>query len=104
MGRLRGESFSSLSIRHAEVTMRILMLSQFYPPVIGGEEQAVQTLGAELVSRGHDVAVVTLWRQGLAEFELDRGMRVYRIRSSMLRMPGLFSDSGRPYAPPFPDP
>jgi len=84
--------------------MRILMLSQFYPPIIGGEEQAVQTLSAELVSRGHEVAVATLWQQGLAEFELDHGVRVYRIRSSMQRMPGLFSHSGRPYAPPFPDP
>ena len=84
--------------------MRILMLSQFYPPIIGGEEQSVQTLSAELVSRGHDVAVATLWHQGLAEFELDHGVRVYRIRSSMQRMPWLFSDSGRPYAPPFPDP
>lgn len=84
--------------------MRILMLSQFYPPIIGGEEQAVQSLSAELVSRGHDVAVVTLWQQGLAEFEQDHGVRVYRIRSSMQRMPGLFSHSERPYAPPFPDP
>jgi glycosyltransferase involved in cell wall biosynthesis len=84
--------------------MRILMLSQFYPPIIGGEEQAVQTLSAELASRGHDVAVATLWHQGLAEFELDHGVRVYRIRSSMQRMPWLFSNSGRPYAPPFPDP
>jgi glycosyltransferase involved in cell wall biosynthesis len=84
--------------------MRILMLSQFYPPIIGGEEQAVQTLSTELVSRGHEVAVATLWQQGLAEFELDHGVRVYRIRSSMQRMPFLFSNSGRPYAPPFPDP
>ncbi len=84
--------------------MRILMLSQFYPPIIGGEEQAVQTLSTELVSRGHEVAVATLWQQGLAEFELDHGVRVYRIRSSMQRMPFLFSHSGRPYAPPFPDP
>src|SRR5258708_7414497 len=104
MGRLRGESFSSLSIHHAEATMRILMLSQFYPPIIGGEEQSVRTLSTELVSRGHDVVVATLWHQGLAEFELDHGVRVYRIRSSMQRMPWLFSDSGRPYAPPFPDP
>lgn len=84
--------------------MRILMLSQFYPPIIGGEEQSVQTLSAELVSRGYDVVVATLWHEGLAEFELDHGVRVYRIRSSMQMMPWLFSDTGRLYAPPFPDP
>jgi glycosyltransferase involved in cell wall biosynthesis len=84
--------------------MRILMLSQFYPPLIGGEEQHVRILSIELVSRGHDVAVVTTQQPGQAEFELDRGVQVYRVRSSMRRLPWLFSDSGRQYAPPFPDP
>src|SRR5947209_4405144 len=84
--------------------MRILMLSQFYPPIIGGEEQHVRNLSIELAAREHDVAVVTLLHRGQAEFELDRGVRVYRIRSSMGRVPWLFSDNGRQYAPPFPDP
>ena len=57
--------------------MRILMLSQFYPPIIGGVEQHVRTLSVELVSRGHDVAVATLWHKGLAEFELDQGVRTH---------------------------
>lgn len=84
--------------------MRILMLSQFYPPIIGGEEQHVRTLSIELVSRGCDVGVVTLWHEGLAEFEVDQGVRVYRIRSSVLRLPSFLTDTGRHYAPPFPDP
>jgi glycosyltransferase involved in cell wall biosynthesis len=84
--------------------MRVLMLSQFYPPIIGGGAIHARSLGIELVSRGHDVAVVTLWHQGQAEFELDRGVRVYRVRSSMRRAPWLFGDEGRQYAPPFPDP
>ena len=84
--------------------MRILMLSQFYQPIIGGGAIHVRSLSAELVSHGHDVAVVTLWHEGQAEFELDRGVRVYRIRSSMQRAPWLFSDDSRHYAPPFPDP
>jgi glycosyltransferase involved in cell wall biosynthesis len=84
--------------------MRILMLSQFYPPIIGGGAIHARSLSVELVSRGHDVAVVTLWHQGQAEFELDRGVRVYRVRSSMRRLPWLFSDNRRQYALPFPDP
>jgi glycosyltransferase involved in cell wall biosynthesis len=84
--------------------MRILMLSQFYPPVIGGEEQHVRTLSIELAARGHDIAVVTLWQQGLAKFELDRGVRIYRICGTIQRLPWLFTDKGRPFAPPFPDP
>lgn len=84
--------------------MRILMLAQFYPPIIGGIEQHVCTLSVELASRGHDVAVVTMRHEGQAKFEMDRGVRVYRIRSSMQRMPWLFADNRRQYAPPFPDP
>jgi len=84
--------------------MRILMLSQFYPPIIGGGAIHVQSLSHELAARGHDVVVVTLWHEGQAEVELNQNVRVYRIRSSLQRVPGLFSDKGRPYAPPFPDP
>src|SRR5579872_3725457 len=84
--------------------MRILMLAQFYPPFIGGEAQHVRTLSVELVARGHEVAVVALWHQGLAEFELDCGVRVYRVRASAQRIPWLFSNPERRRAPPFPDP
>lgn len=84
--------------------MRILMLTQFYRPIIGGGAIHARSLSVELVSRGHDVAVVTLRHRGQAEFELDRGVRVYRVRSSMQRAPWLFSDDGRQYAPPWPDP
>ena len=84
--------------------MRVLMLSQFYPPFIGGEAIHVRSLSRELVTRGHDVAVVTLWRQGLAALEVDQGVRVYRVHSSTRRMRWLFSNVGRRRAPTFPDP
>jgi glycosyltransferase involved in cell wall biosynthesis len=84
--------------------MRVLMLSQFYPPVIGGEEQHVQSLSIELASRGHDVTVATIQHSGQAKFEIDHGVRVYRIRSLVQRVPCLFSDNRRQHSPPFPDP
>lgn len=84
--------------------MRILMLAQFYPPTIGGEEHQVRHLSLELAKRGHEVAVATFWRQGLAERETDGGVQIYRIPSTVQRMAGLFSDSERRHAPPFPDP
>lgn len=84
--------------------MRILMLAQFYPPTIGGEERHVQDLSVELVARGHDVAVATLWRPGTAEFEVDRGVRIHRIRGSLQRVGTLFSEKERQHSPPFPDP
>jgi glycosyltransferase involved in cell wall biosynthesis len=84
--------------------MRILMLSQFYPPVIGGEEQHVRNLGAALAARGHEVTVATLWSEGLPEREIDRGVRVERLRGTLRRASWLFSETGRRHVPPFPDP
>ena len=84
--------------------MRILMLTQFYPPVIGGEERHVATLSKALVERGHTVSVATLRHHDTPEFEVVGGVRLHRVRGSMQRISRLFSESSRQYAPPFPDP
>jgi glycosyltransferase involved in cell wall biosynthesis len=84
--------------------MRILLLSQFYPPVIGGEERHVRNLGAALVQRGHHVSVGTLIHPGSPETELDGAVRVHRLRGTLQRLSGLYTDSERRHAPPFPDP
>jgi glycosyltransferase involved in cell wall biosynthesis len=84
--------------------MGILMLSQFYPPIIGGIEQHVRNLSIALATRGHDVAVVTLWQKGFPEFEIDQGVRIYRIHGMIQHVRMLFSEDDRRYAPPFPDP
>ena len=44
--------------------MRVLMVSQFYPPVAGGQEQHVRNLAHALVERGHRVEVVTIAADG----------------------------------------
>jgi glycosyltransferase involved in cell wall biosynthesis len=88
----------------ADRPMRVLMLIDLYPPFLGGAQQHVQTLGRTLAARGHDVAVATLWHEGLPEFEVIEGLRIYRIRGSLHRMGVLFQDPGQRYAPPFPDP
>src|SRR5579864_2680757 len=84
--------------------MRILMLAQFYPPTIGGEERHVADLSAELAARGHQVAVATLWHRGYEHFEVNRGVRIHRIRGTLQRMEALFSYKDRQFAPPFTDP
>lgn len=84
--------------------MRILMVTDFYWPFLGGVEQHVRHLSQALTERGHEVAVVTLRGPGLAASELDGRVRVYRIRSSMQRASRLFSRPERAWAPPFPDP
>jgi len=82
-----------------------MMITYGYPPVIGGAEQHIRNLSAELVTRGHDISVVTLWHEDLPEFEMDQGVRVYRIRGTVHRIAKLiFKEPGRVYAPPFPDP
>lgn len=85
--------------------MRIMMITYGYPPVIGGAEQHIRNLSAELVTRGHEVSVVTMWHDGTPEFETDQGVRIYRIRGTVHRLAELiFKEPGRIYAPPFPDP
>jgi glycosyltransferase involved in cell wall biosynthesis len=84
--------------------VKVLMISDFYPPFLGGVEVLVSGLSRELVRRGHDVAVATLAAPGLAARELDAGVRVHRIRSATQRAERLFASSARPWAPPTPDP
>lgn len=80
------------------------MLAQFYSPVVGGEERHVQDLSLELLKRGHEVAVATFNTPGTEEFELDHGVRIYRIKGTMRRGSWLYSQAERHHAPPFPDP
>ncbi len=47
------------------------MVSDFYPPVIGGLETPRAQSGHELARRGHDVSSVSLLQDGLRRFELD---------------------------------
>ncbi|MBA2682764.1 MAG: glycosyltransferase, partial [Ktedonobacteraceae bacterium] len=84
--------------------MRVLILAQFYPPTIGGEERHVRNLAIALAERGHDVSVATLLHGDAPTQEIDQGVRIHRIRGTMQRVSMLFSDGGRQYAPPFPDP
>lgn len=80
------------------------MLTDFYRPLIGGQERHVENLALELANRGHRVAVATLWHEGLERFEEDRGVRIYRIQGTVQRASALFSQTGRRFAPPAPDP
>jgi glycosyltransferase involved in cell wall biosynthesis len=84
--------------------MRILMVAQFYPPTVGGEERVVHDLSVELAARDHRVAVATLCHDGLPEHEELDGVRIHRIKTSLGRIGRVYSDPSRRHAPPFPDP
>ncbi len=80
--------------------MRILQLSQFFPPVLGGEERHVLTLARTLATR-HDVVVGTYGAEDAVD-EVE-GLEVHRIRPATSRLPGVYQGD-RQFAPPLPDP
>jgi glycosyltransferase involved in cell wall biosynthesis len=85
-------------------SMRILLLAQFFPPDIGGEERHVFNLANTLRSRGHHVAVGTQCVVGLPDQEvLPSGARVYRFKTLAMRLPGVYAGD-RQHHLPFPDP
>ena len=84
--------------------MRILLLAQFFPPDIGGEERHVFNLANTLAERGHQVAVATQRMAGVPDREtLASGARVHRFATAAMRVPGVYSGS-RAHHPPLPDP
>lgn len=63
--------------------MRILMLSDMYPPIIGGVPRYVESISRELVKRGHEVIVCTTAQKDLPKYEEEDGVKI-------LRIPGFF--------------
>ena len=84
--------------------MRILWLSDFYPPYIGGLERHVQMVAGELAAREHQVSVATIWHEAAPGFEQDNGVKVYRLKGLTQRAPYLSSDAKRGFHPTAPDP
>lgn len=84
--------------------MRVLMLSQFYPPVIGGEERHVVSLSESLARLGHEVSVATQPHHRREPVLRENGVTVHSIGGLSQRAKSLFTDDERRHVPPFPDP
>ncbi|HEX9991684.1 MAG TPA: glycosyltransferase [Acidimicrobiales bacterium] len=85
--------------------MRVLMVTDFYAPYVGGVEQHVRSLAHALADRGHHVAVATLWTpEAGPEQEDDGPVRVHRLRSTAQRLKRRWAVDERPWAPPVVDP
>jgi len=81
--------------------VRILLVSDFFPPTPGGLESHVQRLAEALIDRGHEIAVLT----GTARPDpLPDGASVEFAPTLLGRVPWVFEDGLRQYMPPFPDP
>jgi glycosyltransferase involved in cell wall biosynthesis len=84
--------------------MRLLLLAQFFPPDIGGEERHVYNLANTLAGRGHEVAVATQSMAGFPALErLPSGVRVHRFATTAMNLPKVYSTE-RQHHLPFPDP
>ncbi len=84
--------------------LRILLVSDHYPPFIGGAHRQSQLLAQELQRRGHEVSVVTAWHGGLPDEEEEGGVRVFRLKQLRTWLPWLVRDRKQRHQPPFPDP
>ena len=84
--------------------MRLLLVTDSYPPLIGGADLQTQMLAHAMRDAGHEVAVVTGWQPGLAELDDDAGVTVRRVRALTTRVPWFSGDPGHRHHPPFPDP
>lgn len=83
---------------------RVLMVSDAFPPTIGGAERAVQSVATELTARGHTVAIAAAWHPDEPLREVRDGVQVHRIRDLTSRLPWISSEPNRHIPPPFPDP
>jgi len=80
------------------------MISDLYPPAIGGMEREIQLLSEGLTNRKKtEVAVCTLRQDSLPEFEETNDVRVYRVNSFFQNLPFTYSDSKTKYHPPVTD-
>jgi glycosyltransferase involved in cell wall biosynthesis len=81
--------------------MRILLVSDFYPPVPGGLESHVRRLAEELIRLGQSVAVVS----GTPDPDpLPGDAAVHYAPTVFSRIPGIYANRGLQFPPPFPDP
>jgi glycosyltransferase involved in cell wall biosynthesis len=80
--------------------MRVLLVSDFYPPTPGGLEAHVRRLAAALIRRGHSVAVLS----GTPQPDPLAGAPSYYAPTILSRVPGAYGNKGLRFPPPFPDP
>jgi len=88
-----------------EAPLRLLIVTDSYPPFVGGADRQIEMIARDMAGRGHMVEVVTPWQPGLASVErpVDR-LVVRRVRPLLTRIPWFYRDPGRRHHPPFPDP
>src|SRR5207302_5594746 len=85
--------------RRDDGPLRVLFVTPYYKPYLGGIERAIEQLGGSLLADGHDVGVLTTHyafprrrMPGLpARQTIDGGVQLYRLPSWPRRAPPYFS-------------
>lgn len=83
---------------------RVVLVTDAFPPTIGGAERAVQSVATELTARGHTVAIAAAWHPGEPARETRGDVAVHRMRDFTSRMPWISSEPYRHVPPPIADP
>lgn len=86
------------------MSLRILLVSDHYPPFIGGAHRQTQLLGKELQKRGHTVNVATVWQPGLPVQQDDHGVLVHRLKDLRTALTVQAEDKKQRHHPAYPDP
>ena len=84
--------------------LRVLLVTDSYPPLVGGATFWSQQVAREMSKRGHEVTLATTWQPNTPAFEEDGEVAVHRLRDLTSRVPGISADPYRHNPPPFPDP
>ena len=72
--------------------MKVLFLSRFYWPHVGGVERHVEHLNRELIKKGHKITVVTLrYESELSKSENRDGVKIIRLNCLKAKFFGIFS-------------
>ena len=85
-------------------SLRALIVTDSYWPLIGGANRSIELLAHNLARRGHTVAVATAWQEGMPAVEDQGDVRVHRLRDLTSRMRWISEDPYKHNPPPFPDP
>lgn len=80
-----------------------MMVSDVYPPLIGGQEAEMQILCEGLKNKGHDVVVCTVNHDLLPLVAKENGVKVYRTKGVFQRIPKLYHNPERKFHPPLMD-
>ncbi|MCB0080179.1 MAG: glycosyltransferase, partial [Caldilineaceae bacterium] len=86
------------------MNLRILLVTDHFPPFLGGAHRQSHLLSQQLAQRGHTVTVATSWQPGIAETEADRGVTIHRLKELRTLIPALIRNQHQQHHPPYPDP